>query len=42
MSGMFLFCGTMYYHALTEDPSLKTLAPYGGAMLILGWLSVVV
>ncbi|CAF0768209.1 unnamed protein product [Brachionus calyciflorus] len=39
-SGILLFCGTMYYHALTSDKRLRFLTPYGGFCLIAGWLSI--
>ncbi|XP_063786178.1 transmembrane protein 256 [Pseudophryne corroboree] len=39
-SGMVLFCGTFYYHALSGDPSLTVAAPYGGTLLILGWAAM--
>jgi uncharacterized membrane protein YgdD (TMEM256/DUF423 family) len=41
MSGIVLFSGTMYYHALSEDGSLKVLTPFGGFCLIAGWLSII-
>nr|XP_060635887.1 transmembrane protein 256 [Anolis sagrei ordinatus] len=39
--GMGMFCGTFYYHALTGDPTFTKAAPYGGGLLILGWLAMV-
>uniref|UniRef100_A0A8C5PF94 Transmembrane protein 256 n=1 Tax=Leptobrachium leishanense TaxID=445787 RepID=A0A8C5PF94_9ANUR len=39
-SGMLLFCGTFYYHALTGDPALTKVAPLGGSLLILGWVAM--
>ena len=42
IGGMTLFCGTIYYHALTEERSLRKFTPYGGMLLILGWLSMVI
>ncbi|XP_075437259.1 transmembrane protein 256 [Ascaphus truei] len=39
-SGMLLFCGTFYYHALTGNPTLTKAAPYGGTLLILGWAAM--
>merc|ERR1712018_820205 len=41
VGGMSVFCGTIYYHALTEEKSLRKYTPYGGVLLILGWLSMV-
>jgi len=42
VSGMTVFCGTIYYHALTEEKSLRKFTPYGGMLLIAAWLSMVV
>ncbi|XP_056673605.1 transmembrane protein 256 isoform X1 [Monodelphis domestica] len=39
-SGISLFCGSFYYHALTEDTSAIPVAPVGGSLLILGWLTL--
>ncbi|XP_043932954.1 transmembrane protein 256 [Protopterus annectens] len=39
-SGMTLFCGVFYYHALTGDSSLSKAAPYGGTLLIAGWVAL--
>ncbi|CAM5072259.1 unnamed protein product, partial [Eretmochelys imbricata] len=39
-SGMGLFCGPLYYHAWSGDPTLNKAAPYGGSLLILGWLAM--
>ncbi|KAK6466574.1 transmembrane protein 256-like protein [Huso huso] len=36
-SGMLMFCGSFYYHALTGDPTLSKAAPWGGTLLIAGW-----
>lgn len=41
VGGMSVFCGTIYYHALTEEKSLRKYTPYGGVLLILAWLSMV-
>ena len=41
IGGMSIFCGTIYYHALTEEKGLRKFTPYGGVLLILGWLSMV-
>ena len=42
LSGMVVFCGTTYYHALTEEKNLRRFTPYGGILLIMAWLSMVV
>lgn len=39
-AGMFLFSGTCYYAALTNDERYNRLAPLGGTLLILGWVSL--
>ncbi len=41
IGGMTVFCGTIYYHALTEEKTLRKYTPYGGIMLIMAWLSLV-
>ena len=38
--GMTIFCGTIYYHALTEEKMFRRYTPYGGMMLIAAWLSM--
>ncbi|CAG9829531.1 unnamed protein product [Diabrotica balteata] len=42
VTGTTLFSGTLYYHAFTGDKKLSGLAPIGGTLLILGWLSMVI
>lgn len=39
-SGMIVFSGTCYYYALTGDKSVRRFTPYGGMMLIAGWLAM--
>uniref|UniRef100_A0A8C5SU00 Transmembrane protein 256 n=1 Tax=Laticauda laticaudata TaxID=8630 RepID=A0A8C5SU00_LATLA len=39
-TGLGLFCGPFYYHALTSQPTFTHVAPYGGSLLILGWLAL--
>ncbi|TFJ97431.1 very long-chain specific acyl-CoA dehydrogenase, mitochondrial-like [Platysternon megacephalum] len=39
-SGMGLFCAPLYYHAWSGDPTFNKAAPYGGSLLILGWLAM--
>lgn len=41
VTGMLLFCGTCYYHALTGKDELRRLTPIGGSLLIAGWLAMV-
>ena len=41
VGGMTVFCGTIYYHALTEEKALRKYTPYGGVMLIMAWLTLV-
>ena len=40
VGGMTIFCGTIYYHALTEDKQYRKITPYGGVLLIVAWLSL--
>merc|ERR1712141_140252 len=40
IGGMSIFCGTIYYHALTEDKQYRKITPYGGVLLIVAWLSL--
>eukprot|EP00063_Salmo_salar_P036669 XP_014011504.1 PREDICTED: transmembrane protein 256-like isoform X2 [Salmo salar] len=40
--GMGAFCGSLYHQALTENPVLRKLAPYGGMFLIAGWLAIAI
>lgn len=40
-AGMGMFCGALYYHALTGDPVFTKAAPYGGTLFILGWIAMV-
>ncbi|CAI4227600.1 unnamed protein product [Auanema sp. JU1783] len=39
--GMLLFCGPCYHYAIQGSDTVKALTPFGGIMLILGWLSFV-
>merc|ERR1719167_1291290 len=41
LSGMVIFSGTTYYHALTGDTNIRKYTPYGGMLLIVAWLSFV-
>ncbi|XP_076269364.1 transmembrane protein 256 homolog [Rhynchophorus ferrugineus] len=42
ISGTVLFSGTLYYKAFTGDDKFQKIAPIGGTILILAWLSMVV
>ena len=42
LGGMSLFCGPIYYHAMRNDPQFRRVTPYGGMMLLAGWLSIAV
>jgi uncharacterized membrane protein YgdD (TMEM256/DUF423 family) len=42
LGGLTLFCGPMYYHAIRNDPQFRRVTPYGGLLLIAGWLSIFV
>ncbi|XP_005089582.1 transmembrane protein 256 homolog [Aplysia californica] len=39
-SGIILFCGSCYYHAMTGNNTVRKVTPYGGFLLIFAWLSV--
>lgn len=39
--GMTVFCGAAYYYAFTSDATPVPLMPYGGALLMAGWLAMV-
>ncbi|XP_050309515.1 transmembrane protein 256 homolog [Anthonomus grandis grandis] len=41
ISGTILFTAPLYYHAFTGDNKFGKLAPMGGTILILAWLSMV-
>ncbi|KAK4879974.1 hypothetical protein RN001_008120 [Aquatica leii] len=41
LTGTILFCGPCYYHAFTGNDKYGCLAPFGGTVLILAWLSMV-
>ncbi|XP_076000158.1 transmembrane protein 256 [Genypterus blacodes] len=41
ISGMGMFCGSLYHQALTGDPALRKMAPVGGVAMIAGWLAMV-
>ncbi len=42
LGGLTLFCGPMYYHAIRNDPRFRRVTPYGGLLLLAGWLSILV
>lgn len=39
-AGMGMFCGALYHQALTGDPGMSKVAPYGGVAMIVGWLAI--
>ncbi|XP_078284300.1 transmembrane protein 256 [Rhinoraja longicauda] len=39
-SGMAMFCGSLYYQAITGSPALAKAAPVGGTLLIVGWVAM--
>ncbi|XP_064639173.1 transmembrane protein 256 homolog [Lineus longissimus] len=39
--GTLLFSGSCYYHALTGNTKVRKVTPYGGVILILAWLAMV-
>ena len=42
IGGLSLLCGPMYYHAMRNDPQFRRVTPYGGMLLLAGWLSIAV
>ncbi|XP_023237510.1 transmembrane protein 256 homolog [Centruroides sculpturatus] len=40
-AGMSIFCGSCYIYALTDSTHVRRFAPYGGTLLILAWLSMI-
>lgn len=40
-TGLILFSGTCYYQAITGDGRIRKLTPYGGILLILSWLAMI-
>ncbi|XP_035214197.1 transmembrane protein 256 homolog [Stegodyphus dumicola] len=40
--GMLGFCGTCYAYALTGNKSIVRFTPYGGTILIIAWLSMMI
>jgi len=41
VTGTLVFSGTCYYYALTQENWVRKFTPYGGSLLILAWLSMV-
>ncbi|XP_059158415.1 transmembrane protein 256 homolog isoform X2 [Physella acuta] len=39
-AGLVLFCGSCYYHAITNNMSIRKVTPYGGFLLIFAWASM--
>lgn len=40
--GTAIFCGTCYYYALSGSKNVRQYTPYGGMLLIVGWLAMVI
>eukprot|EP01134_Creolimax_fragrantissima_P004508 CFRG4508T1 len=40
-SGMTLFCTSVYVTAYTQDRTYGAVAPYGGFLMIFGWLAMI-
>ncbi|XP_065203773.1 transmembrane protein 256-like isoform X2 [Planococcus citri] len=40
IGGMILFCGSCYHQTLMEDQTFRKVTPYGGSLLILGWITM--
>jgi len=41
VAGMLLFSGTCYHYSLTGQEQLRQFTPFGGILLIVAWLSLV-
>lgn len=41
-SGIVIFSGSIYYQAITGDSSVRTITPFGGILLIAGWLAMAI
>lgn len=39
-TGIVLFCGSCYYHAITSNMAIRKVTPYGGFLLIFAWASL--
>ncbi|GLG93810.1 Transmembrane protein 256 [Gryllus bimaculatus] len=39
--GMVLFCGSCYHQAFTNEKKFSAVTPWGGTLLIAGWLAMV-
>ncbi|PIK54796.1 putative transmembrane protein [Apostichopus japonicus] len=39
-AGMILFCGTCYIGAMTGNTWITKVAPYGGMLMMAGWLAM--
>ena len=42
IGGITLFCGPMYYHAIKNDARFRRVTPYGGLLLLAGWISILI
>lgn len=42
LGGISLFCGPLYYHAIRDDAQFRRVTPYGGMLLLAGWISIAV
>ncbi len=38
--GVSLFCGGLYLYALLEQPQIKVVIPFGGALLVIAWMAL--
>ncbi|CAF0773029.1 unnamed protein product [Adineta steineri] len=41
IGGITLFCGPMYFHSIRNDARYRRVTPYGGLLLLAGWISIV-
>jgi len=40
-AGMLLFSGSCYFHALTGNTAFRQVTPYGGMLLMAGWIAMI-
>ncbi|XP_052219230.1 transmembrane protein 256 homolog [Dreissena polymorpha] len=40
-TGMLIFSGSCYYQAITKDGRIRKITPYGGMLLIISWLLMI-
>jgi len=41
ITGMIIFSGSCYYQSITQDSTIRRITPYGGMLLIISWLLMI-